>query len=92
MLNIPELDPRQISGHSARIGATQDLVEDGAPDAAIMRDAGWKTPRMVAMYSRGTKAKQGAMAARLERLAESFAARTHTQEPERSVPEALLEH
>jgi integrase len=68
MLNIPELDPRRISGHSARIGATQDLVEDGAPDAAIMRDAGWKTPRMVGMYSRGAKAKQGAMAARLARL------------------------
>jgi len=69
MLNLPELDPAKISGHSARIGATQDLVEDGAPDAAIMRDAGWKTPRMVGMYSRGAKAKQGAMAVRLERLA-----------------------
>jgi integrase len=91
MLNIPELDPRRISGHSARIGATQDLVEDGAPDAAIMRDAGWKTPRMVAMYSRGAKAKQGAMAARLERLAESLAAPAHTQEPDRSVPEPPLE-
>jgi len=69
MLNIPELDSRKISGHSARIGATQDLVEDGAPDAAIMRDAGWRTPRMVGIYSRGAKAKQGAMAARMERLA-----------------------
>lgn len=67
MLNIPELDPSRISGHSARIGATQDLVEDGAPDAAIMRDAGWKTPRMVGMYSRGAKAKRGAMAAWLKR-------------------------
>ena len=71
-LALPDLDPAQISGHSARIGATHDLVEDGASDAAIMRDAGWKTPRMVGMYSRGAKAKRGAMAARLERLAESF--------------------
>ncbi len=38
-----------------------------------MPDAGWKTPRMVGMYSRGAKAKRGAMAARLERLAPSFA-------------------
>ena len=91
MLNIPELDPRRISGHSARIGATQDLVEDGAPDAAIMRDAGWKTPRMVGMYSRSAKAKQGAMAARLERLAESFAAPAHTPEPDRPAREPLLE-
>jgi integrase len=72
-LALPDLDPSQISSHSARIGATHDLVEDGASDAAIMRDAGWKTPRMVGMYSRGAKAKRGAMAARLERLAPSFA-------------------
>jgi integrase len=71
-LALPDLDPSQISSHSARIGATHDLVEDGASDAAIMRDAGWKTPRMVGMYSRGAKAKRGAMAARLERLAPSF--------------------
>jgi integrase len=68
-LALPDLDPAQISSHSARIGATHDLVEDGASDAAIMRDAGWKTPRMVGMYSRGAKAKRGAMASRLERLA-----------------------
>lgn len=64
-LSLPELDPVRISSHSARIGATHDLVEDGASDAAIMRDAGWKTPRMVGMYSRGARAKRGAMAARL---------------------------
>jgi integrase len=68
-LALPELDPRRISSHSARIGATHDLVEDGAPDAAIMRDAGWKTTRMVGMYSRGAKAKKGAMASRLTQLA-----------------------
>ena len=83
MLDLPELDPARISSHSARIGATQDLVEDGAPDAAIMRDAGWKTPRMVGMYSRGAKAKHGAMAARLDRLSPSFAieAPTDTRAP-----------
>ena len=71
-LNLPDLDPATISGHSARIGATHDLVEDGASDAAIMRDGGWKTPTMVGMYSRGAKAKQGAMALRLQRLATSI--------------------
>jgi len=68
-LAVPELDPRRVSSHSARIGATHDLVEDGAPDAAIMRDAGWKTTRMVGMYSRGAKARLGAMANRLAQLA-----------------------
>jgi hypothetical protein len=80
-----------ISSHSAWIGATHDLVEDGASDAAIMRDAGWKTPRMVGRYSRGAKAKRGAMAARLERLAESLAAPARTQEPGEGAPEPLLE-
>ena len=73
MLNLPELDPARISSHSARIGATQDLVEDGAPDAAIMRDAGWKTPRMVGLYSRGARAKHGAMAVRLSHLSSQIA-------------------
>jgi integrase len=68
-LNLPDLDASRISSHSARIGATHDLVEDGHSDAAIMRDAGWRTPRMVGMYSRGAKAKQGAMASRLARPA-----------------------
>ena len=92
-LALPDLDPSQISSHSARIGATHDLVEDGASDAAIMRDAGWKTPRMVGMYSRGAKAKRGAMAARLERLAPSFAIevasdpRTQKPDPAIAAPE-----
>jgi integrase len=72
LLALPDVNPARVSSHSARIGATHDLVEDGASDAAIMRDAGWKTPRMVAMYSRGAKAKRGAMAARLERLADTL--------------------
>jgi integrase len=72
MLALPDLDPARISSHSARIGATHDLVEDGAADAAIMRDAGWKTPTMVGLYSRGAKAKRGAMAERLHRLSDSL--------------------
>lgn len=55
MLNLPELDPARISGHSVRIGTTQDLVEDGASNAAIMRDAGWKTPQLVACTLEGQK-------------------------------------
>ena len=54
-LALPELDPSNVSSHSARIGATHDLVEDDASDAAIMRDPGWKTTRMVGMYSRDRK-------------------------------------
>jgi integrase/recombinase XerD len=73
MLGLPDLDPARVSSHSARIGATHDLVEDGAADAAIMRDAGWKTPTMVGLYCRGAKAKRGAMAARLTRISAELA-------------------
>jgi hypothetical protein len=48
-------------------------------DAAIMRDAGWETRRIVGIYSRGAKAKRGAMAARLERLSPSFSMETATE-------------
>lgn len=67
-LNLPELMPTDISSHSARIGATHDLLQDGASDASIMRDAGWKTTRMVGLYGRGAKAEQGAMASRLKQM------------------------
>lgn len=62
LAQLPNLLPQHISGHSARIGATQDLIRAGASDAAIMRDGGWKTPAMVALYGRNAKAEQGAMA------------------------------
>lgn len=57
-----DLDVLTIGSHSARIGAAYDLALAGAADSAIMRDAGWKTPSMVAVYTRGARAREGAMA------------------------------
>jgi hypothetical protein len=91
MLSLPELDPRQISSHSARIPATQHLAEDGASDAAMMRDAGWKTPRTVGMCSPRARAKQGSMAARLERLANRFAPEAHRADSQRDGPNRHLD-
>lgn len=68
-LNPPDLDPGTVSSHSARIGATHDLLEDGASGASKMRDGGWKTSRVVAMYSRAANAKRGAMASQLATIA-----------------------
>lgn len=56
-----DLDVRTIGSHSARIGAAYDLALAGAADSAIMRDAGWKTPHMVALYTRGARAREGAL-------------------------------
>ena len=58
-LSLPDLDPVRISSHSGRIGASHNLVEDGASDAAGMRDSGWKTHWMVGTFSRGAKATRG---------------------------------
>ncbi len=62
-----ELDTQTFGSHSARIGAAYDLALAGAADSAIMRDAGWKTPHMVALYTRGARAREGALAALLDR-------------------------
>lgn len=62
-----DLDVLAIGSHSARIGAAYDLALAGAADSAIMRDAGWKTPSMVTVYTRGARAREGALAALLSR-------------------------
>ncbi len=62
-----DVDIQNISSHSARIGAAYDLALAGASDSAIMRDAGWKTPHMVAVYTRGARAREGALASLLQR-------------------------
>jgi integrase len=62
-----DLDVQAIGSHSARIGAAYDLALAGAADSAIMRDAGWKTPAMVTVYTRGARAREGALAALLSR-------------------------
>ena len=47
-----KLDPEQISGHSTRIGAAQDLLIRGYDLAAIMRAGGWSDASTVSRYLR----------------------------------------
>jgi site-specific recombinase XerD len=51
-----------ISGHSLRVGMTQNLVDSGAELASVMQAGGWATPRMVARYSAKIAATRGAVA------------------------------
>lgn len=51
-----------ISGHSTRVGAAQDLIENNFSTAAIMISGGWKTERMVVQYGRKLAAGRNAMA------------------------------
>ena len=45
-----KLDPEQISGHSTRIGAAQDLLDSGASIGQIMAKVGWSKIDTVMRY------------------------------------------
>ena len=45
-----ELDPTQISGHSTRIGAAQDMLSGGASSGQIMAKVGWSKVDTVMRY------------------------------------------
>ena len=45
-----ELDPKQISGHSTRIGSAQDMLSGGASIGQIMAKVGWSKVDTVMRY------------------------------------------
>jgi site-specific recombinase XerD len=45
-----DIDPNQISGHSTRIGAAQDLLVSGASIGQIMAKVGWSKVDTVMRY------------------------------------------
>ena len=51
----------QLSGHSSRVGAAQDLVAADLGVAEVMQAGGWKSPAMVARYTEHLQARRGAM-------------------------------
>lgn len=48
----PRPSDLEVSGHSLRVGAAQDLLIKGYDTAAIMRAGGWSEPSTVARYLR----------------------------------------
>ena len=48
----PRPSDLEVSGHSLRVGAAQDLLIKGHDMAAIMRDWVWSEPTTVARYLR----------------------------------------
>lgn len=70
VLKKPDGTPQDVvklfSGHSCRVGAAQDMAENGATDLEIMLAGRWTSVAMVARYTAKIRAKQGFMA----RLAE----------------------
>ena len=50
-----------ISGHSARVGACEDMIRYGADIAGAMQAGRWRSSAMVARYSEGLELKRGAV-------------------------------
>jgi integrase len=51
-----------ISGHSARVGTANDLINSGATTAEIQDAGDWKTAEMVSVYTRRSQAGSNAVA------------------------------
>ena len=52
----------RITGHSGRVGLASELTARSASTTETMLAGGWRTARMVAHYSAGAAAEQGAVA------------------------------
>lgn len=56
------IDPSGISGHSARVGMTQDLCAAGMELTELMLAGRWVSPKMPARYAEKLQASRGAVA------------------------------
>jgi integrase len=61
-LKLPAEDIDSVSGHSVRVGATQDLLALNVDLASVMREGRWKTVRMPMRYGEHVMAARGGMA------------------------------
>jgi integrase len=61
-IGLPRAEARRLTGHAARVGATQDALAAGLDTAEVAIAGRWQDPRMVIRYGRKVLAKQGAMA------------------------------
>jgi integrase len=59
-LNSEEIG--RISGHSTRVGAAQDMIRYEADMAGAMQAGRWKSPEMLARYTRRVNVRRGAVA------------------------------
>jgi integrase len=61
-IGLPARVVDQVSGHSTRVGAAQDLAELDIDLAAITQAGGWKSPRMPLQYAEKINAARSGMA------------------------------
>jgi integrase/recombinase XerD len=61
-IGMPARFVAEVSGHSTRVGAAQDLAELDMDLAAITQAGGWKSTRMPLQYAEKINAARSAMA------------------------------
>ena len=61
-IGLPAKTVLQISGHSTRVGATQDLAALDIDLAAIPQAGGWKSTRMTLQYAEKINVARSGMA------------------------------
>ena len=66
-IGMPERFVAQVSGHSTRVGATQDLAALDIDLAAITQAGGWKSPRMPLHYAEKINVARSGMARAAEK-------------------------
>jgi hypothetical protein len=66
-IGMPERFVNRVSGHSTRIGATQDLADLDIDLAAITQAGGWKSTRMPLQYAEKINAARSGMARAAEK-------------------------
>jgi integrase len=66
-VGMPADDVDQVSGHSIRVGATQDLLALNIDLASVMQAGRWKSNRMPMRYGEHILAARGGMARAAER-------------------------
>ena len=59
---LDKMEQAKFSGHSARVGATQDLLDEGYTTLQVMQAGGWSSEKMVIQYGRHSAATKGGMA------------------------------
>lgn len=66
-IKLPEEEIAQLSGHSIRVGATQDLLALNIDLASVMQAGRWRSTRMPLRYGEHTLAMRGGMARAAEK-------------------------
>lgn len=61
-IGLPEEEYRRISGHSARVGAAQDLLALNIDLSSVMQAGRWRDTRMPMRYGERVLAQRGGMA------------------------------